>query len=185
MEILNSDSLSVMLRLCRDNTGYRGMIVFDTVSDLGVFIKEFVDSHRRIPVPGIRIIKQRYQSGVIEFTNNSSIYLVLANTTARGKRCNTILFDDVIPISTRDIIKGCIIPFRAQQWEIEEVESLDDLLLNYTPVNRFLTENWAPQCIVKIQEQPSEIADTHELDDFLKEFKITSQSRCKSLCGNG
>ena len=163
MSTLNPISLEYMFEKCSDNTRYRGMIVFNTLKDLKDFIKEFVDLNRQSAIPSVRIIKQRYNSGTIEFTNDSTIQLVLVSESARGIKCNIILFDDAIDKEMRDILRGCIIPYNTEPWE-----DMNKWARKF--MNKWVTDD-------KLFEvDPMEnVTDTGELDNFLNEFKIASK----------
>lgn len=148
MDILNSTSLGYMLEKCSENTEYHGMIAFNGTDAIKTFIKEFVRLHKQSTVPNIRIIKQHYQSGTIEFTNGSIIYLVLANSTSRGRKCHAILFDEAIDVETRHFFSRYLIPYKT--------------VFSYDLANEHTAE----------EDPMDKITDTEELENFLNEFNV-------------
>ena len=150
MDILNSESLVRMLEKCNDNYGYRGLIVFNSRVTLRDFVEEIGNLNRYASIPGVYIIKQNASSGTIEFTNGSTIHLVLANTTARGNRCDAILFDDSIDDETKDVLRSMV-------------------------VTRYVDFCNATFCKVFNTDPFENVGDTRELDNFLNEFKIASK----------
>lgn len=162
MDILNSTSFGDMLEKCSDASGYRGMIVFNTERDLKEFIREFVALNRQSAIPGVRIVKQNYHSGTIEFTNDSTIQLVLASTSARGGRCNTMLFDEAIDNETRDVLSSFIAPYQRTQWED-----------NNKWATRFMGK-WVVNDKLFETDPMDNVTDTAELDNFLNGFAVNS-----------
>lgn len=162
MDVLNSTSLSEMLEKCSDSSSYHGMIVFNSGSTLKDFINEFVVLNRDSAIPGIRIIKQSYRSGIIEFTNDSTIRLVLATPSIRGRKCNAVLYDGVIDEEVRNLLYGCITPYQTVQWED-----------NNKWAGGFI-RNWVSNDILFETDPMENITETEELDKFLKEFVVKS-----------
>lgn len=169
MDILNSTSFGDMLGKCSDASGYRGVIVFNTERDLTDFIKEFIALDRQSAIPGLRIVKQNLRSGTIEFTNDSTIQLVLATTPERGRRCNTMLFAEGIDRETKDILSGSIIPYQTVQWEYNDKWVWEDNKW----VRRFMGKRVPDDKSFEVDPMDS-VTDTSELDSFLNGFAVNS-----------
>ena len=162
MDILNSTPFGDMLEKCSDASGYRGMIVFNTERDLKEFIREFVALNRQSAIPGVRIIKQNYNAGTIEFTNDSVIQLVVANNSSRGRRCNAILYDEAMNNESIALLNGYLTPYRTAQWED-----------NNKWASRFMGK-WVTSDKLFETDPMENVTDTEELDNFLNEFAVKS-----------
>ena len=162
MDVLSSTSLGDMLEKCSDSSGYRGMIVFNTAEGLKDFIREFVSLNRESAIPGVRIVKQNYNAGTIEFTNDSVIQLVVANNSAKGRRCNAILYDEAMNDESVALLNGYLTPYRTDQWED-----------NNKWASRFMGKWVTDDKLFKIDPMEN-VTDTKELDSFLNEFAVKS-----------
>lgn len=166
MDILNSISFRKMLEKCSDCSGYRGIIVFKTASVLKEFIRELVALNKESAIPGIRIIKQLVNSGLVEFTNDSVIQLITESTSARGRRCHAMLLEDEISNEVRDILSSMIMPYDRVQYEKafwgEETSWVRKIN------GKWIKDNRPPV------DPMENVTDTKELDNFLNKFTVNS-----------
>ena len=175
MEKLTTVSFSHMLEECNRNSRYRGMIVFHSPQDIKEFIDSLTNLYNLTPIPGIKIIKQRLNSGTIEFLNGSIINLILANTEARGHRANLILVDEDIDESTKrnveKFLAEYITPFSDDEADVELADTIYKYMVAQLPSYVGFE---MPDCIVSICDADSSNDEKtiDELDDFLNEFRI-------------
>lgn len=175
MEKLTTVSFSHMLEECNRNSRYRGMIVFHSPQDIKEFIDSLTNLYNQTPIPGIKIFKQRLNSGTIEFLNGSIINLILADTDTRGHRANLILVDEDIDESTKrnveKFLAEYITPFSDDEADAELADTIYKYMVAQLPS---YVGFGIPDRIARIRDTDNSNGEktTDELDNFLNEFKI-------------
>lgn len=146
--LLNSDTLSDVLVMCRKYPRYRACVVFDSSGNYIPFMNEIMHENATSPIPGVHFIRFYNTDGVIEFENGSIIDMFILKNNCRGKRFNSILYTRGIEDNT---LFSILFPMRIRY--------------DYSTIVNSEVNN-------KENDVQSFENDESSLDDFLKSFVI-------------
>lgn len=159
MELLSDSSLYELLTHCHFNSGYKGLIAFNTIGKAKIFIEALNHLNFLEHIPGIIGISATHNRELylINFKNNSKIQIVVYHgENMQGIHVHKILYDMDVDVSALAELRGIIIPYR-EEGDIS--------------INRTFSENEFTMSFINTQDR-SEPQKSDELDNFLKSFSI-------------
>lgn len=133
MEVLNTNSFCEALVRCYDNPHYKACVVFSSTVTYIPFLNELHRCYSTTSIPGVATVDFRNDNSRIMFHNGSCVEMFVLRENQHGRRCNEMLYDDVIDVDARRYILGpMLVPYRnlkdSSEDAFDEAEELDEFL---------------------------------------------------------